>query len=61
MKLVIPDLGAVSVETRKRIETNSRERYMEVFGFEVANLERIAHIATSFPIYKSLPAFMIEE
>lgn len=60
IKLILPNLDGVSAATRQRIQSNSRERYMEVFGHEVANLERIAHIGNPFPTYKSLPAYSIE-
>lgn len=60
MMLILPNLDGLSTDTRTRIENNSRERYMEVFGHEVANLERIAHVATPFPTYRSMQMYSVE-
>lgn len=60
MMMTLPNLDGVSAETRNRIEDISRERYMHVFGHEVANLERVTQVASPFPIYKSLPLYTID-
>lgn len=60
MRLTLPNLVYVSEKTRNKTMNISRTRYMEVFSYTVAALERVAIIATPYPAYKSLPAFSIE-
>lgn len=60
LKLTLPNLDGLTEETKIKIQSIPRARYMEVFGYAVAALERVAYIAKPFPIYKSLPGFSIE-
>jgi len=60
MQLTLPNLDGVSKETRDRFENVSRERYMHVFGQEIANLERLADVATTYTSYEPLPAYTVE-
>lgn len=60
MQLTLPNLDNTSEASRKRIEEVSRERYMEVFGFAIASLERIRMIAERYPVYEELPSALIE-
>jgi hypothetical protein len=60
MKLTLPNLDGVSDASRTRIEQVSRERYMVVFDAAISALERVRQIAATYPVYKALPAVIIE-
>lgn len=60
LALKVGNLDGVSKRTKEEIENISRVRYMHVFGFEVANLERLAKIASRLSVYEALPMYSFE-
>lgn len=60
MNMTLPNLENVSDETKFRIQSNSRERYMEVVWMEIYNIMTITSFAEKFKEYTSLPYSIIE-